>query len=1376
VGAAALATPADAAATPAFVQQVNSTPGSAPVTQVQVSYSAGQTSAQVAGDTNVVAVGFGDPTSVISSVTDNKGNSYAVAAPLTHDGFDSQAVYYAKNIATGAGNTVVTVTFASAVPYPDVRVVEYGGLDRSAPLDVTTSATAAGSAASSGSVTTAYANDLVFGAGLTSSTFTAATSGYTDRVITTDGNIAEDLATTSAGSYSATATLTSGNWIMQLAAFKAASATAVTVTGVSATNADGEYRAGSIIAVQVTFSAPVVVAGTPQLALATGAAPTLVNYTMGSGTATLTFDYTAAAGDAATRLDYASTQALSARGASISDQTGTAAVLTLAAPGAAGSLGAARNITIDTDSPVLAERTPVTPVTTTATPTYVFTSSDSGVLHFGGGCSSPTTIAMVGVNTITFNALANGTYAGCTIEVTDPPGNTSAPLMVSTFTVDGPVPALSQVTPVNPALTNSRTPTYGFASSEAGTIRYGGGCSSTTTTVVAGTNTITFAALADGTYAHCTITVVDDLGNASLALAVASFTVDTTPPTTPAAPVSQSAATVAMPIWTWTAASDVNGLANPPYTVQWSQDGTFATDVSTATSTSTSYPNTTPLANGTWYFRVQATDAAGNVGSYSPAGRDTINAAGPVYPLRTSADGRYLVDQNNTPFLMRCEASQGMIVRLPLTGPGSSEEYFTHRHAQGFNTVWINLLARTDNGGSPNGSTFDGISPFQAGAQDDLSQLNPVYFQRAHDMISQAATHNFLVLLDPIETINHLGVLRTNGATKDQAYGAFLGSYFKDLPNIVWLNGNDYSYNASDDVLTLAVLHGIQSTDRPDRLQTVELYPTPVGSLDDPAWVPYINVDGVYTYAPSYAETLHEYNLAATSGTIPTILMETFYDQANIAPINQTLQPDHVFRNQEYWSALSGAVGQVYGNYETVRFPDGWDQPANIDTSVVSEFGYLNGLLGNLAWYSLQPDQNNSFLTGGIGTYVGYEIYNSDGSAHQSDYAVAAVAADQSAGLVYLPTPRTITVDLAKLNGPVTARWFDPTTNTYTAIGTFPNNGSQQFTPPNATHADGSGDWVLVLTTGQFTPDTTPPVISNVAATAIAGTSATISWTTDKFSDSQIDYGTTTAYGSQTTLSTTYVTSHVQSLTGLRPSTVYHYRIRSRDIANNLGVSADATFTTAPPAPSPHLVAATSATDDASATTISATFTGANTPGDLIAVAVSWGGDGGAPGCADSLGNSYAVATAQYDSLMDQSLAICYAANIRPGSGDTVTVTFSGGQPYRRLIATEYAGVAAAAPVDALAQNIGTSATVTNDVTSGTATTYTNGDLIFGAVMDDTATTAITAGTGFTQRDSLNNEDLAVQDMVQPGAGAVTSTQTFASGHDYLAQLVAFKP
>ena len=217
-----------------YVQGNFGTPQTAETT-VKVAY----TAAQVSGDLNVVVVGWNDSAAVVSAVTDSTGNTYARAVgPTVQSGYASQSIYYAKDIApAAAGVNSVTVTFASAATNPDIRILEYRGADPSNPVDVTAASSGSSTSTSSGSATTTNATDLIFGANLVQTSATGPGSGFTERMLTTpDGDIAEDEMVTAAGSYSATGPVTpSGEWIMQMVAFRTASGGTVspTVTGVS---------------------------------------------------------------------------------------------------------------------------------------------------------------------------------------------------------------------------------------------------------------------------------------------------------------------------------------------------------------------------------------------------------------------------------------------------------------------------------------------------------------------------------------------------------------------------------------------------------------------------------------------------------------------------------------------------------------------------------------------------------------------------------------------------------------------------------------------------------------------------------------------------------------------------------------------------------------------------------------------------------------------------------------------------------------------------------------------------------------------------------------------------------------------------------------
>jgi hypothetical protein len=195
-----------------FIQVAAAVPQSSP-TSVVVPYA----SAQTAGDLNVVVVGWNNSTSTVQSIQDSAGNIYNLAIGPTTGTSLRQSIYYASNIKSGS-NTI-TVTFNQATAFPDVRILEYRGVTTP---DVVAGASGSGTTANSGSATTTAANELIVGANTVATLTSGPGSGFTTRIITSpDGDIAEDRVVTSAGSYSATAPLSSaGPWVMQMVTFK----------------------------------------------------------------------------------------------------------------------------------------------------------------------------------------------------------------------------------------------------------------------------------------------------------------------------------------------------------------------------------------------------------------------------------------------------------------------------------------------------------------------------------------------------------------------------------------------------------------------------------------------------------------------------------------------------------------------------------------------------------------------------------------------------------------------------------------------------------------------------------------------------------------------------------------------------------------------------------------------------------------------------------------------------------------------------------------------------------------------------------------------------------------------------------------------------
>lgn len=95
--------------------------------------------------------------------------------------------------------------------------------------------------------------------------------------------------------------------------------------------------------------------------------------------------------------------------------------------------------------------------------------------------------------------------------------------------------------------------------------------------------------------------------------------------------------------------------------------------------------------------------------------------------------------------------------------------------------------------------------------------------------------------------------------------------------------------------------------------------------------------------------------------------------------------------------------------------------------------------------------------------------------------------------------------------------------------------------------------------------DAIGPVLSSISAGVPNATDATITWTTNELSTSNVFWGLTTAYAgaSSPVVDATRVTSHSVLITGLTTATLYHYKVLSVDNGGNYSFSGDLTFTTA---------------------------------------------------------------------------------------------------------------------------------------------------------------------------------------------------------------------
>jgi hypothetical protein len=439
-----------------------------------------------------------------------------------------------------------------------------------------------------------------------------------------------------------------------------------------------------------------------------------------------------------------------------------------------------------------------------------------------------------------------------------------------------------------------------------------------------------------------------------------------------------------------------------------------------------------------------------------------------VYPVKKSASGRYLVDQNNAPYLMVGDAPQALTVNVT---EAEADAYFANRSAYGFNTLWVNLLCATYTGGRPDGSTIDGILPFTgtipSTSSYDLETPNEAFFAHVDRLVALAANYNIQILLDPAETGSWLTVMLDNGTTRCRNFGRYLGNRYKNFDNIVWMSGNDFQgwRDPANDAVVRAVALGILDNDT-RHLHTTELDYLVSSSLDDATWNGIIQLNSTYTYYPTYARLREDYN---RPNFLPTFMVEANYEFESLqGPV--TTAP--ILRKQEYWTMTSGVTGQLYGNGYVWPFVSGWQ--SHLDTPGAMQIGIMRTFFEPRAWYALVPDTNHAVVTSGYGTY------SSTGYVADNDYLTAARTPDGNLVVAYTPIVRTFNVDMSKLSAAATARWFDPSDGSYATVAgsPLPNSGSRSFTPPGI-NSDGDGGWVLVLETTP--PETGSPVVTLTA-------------------------------------------------------------------------------------------------------------------------------------------------------------------------------------------------------------------------------------------------------------------------------------------------------
>lgn len=449
-------------------------------------------------------------------------------------------------------------------------------------------------------------------------------------------------------------------------------------------------------------------------------------------------------------------------------------------------------------------------------------------------------------------------------------------------------------------------------------------------------------------------------------------------------------------------------------------------------------------------------------------GRLKAESSESLFPVRGSANGRHLVDASGKPFLLHGDTAWSLMVQLTME---ETEEYLENRRQKGFNAILVLLIVAYLSDHPP--LNKNGDAPFTTA--DDFSTPNEAYFAHVEWVIRKAREKGILLILNPCVTgtaSNKVGFKKAiiaNGATKCRNYGRYVGSRFKDHPNIIWQAVGDQTPPAGQAMEKnwLEILQGIKEF-APNHEWTAH-YSRRSTALDAVAFAPHMTLDNAYGGNRSYVQTLRAYNRANPK---PTFYNEGYYEDTGLGSSREVGKPP-MLRAQAYWALLSGATGHIFGSDHIWPFggpfsgPGGnqrWDWRAGMDRQPSREMAFVKRLFEKLAWHELIPDQDHSVVTHGYGTF------GNDDRTPGGDYVTAARTADGRLVMAYVPATktdnRTLTVNMARLSGPANARWYNPTSGTFTDIAGSPlaSSGPRDFTTPGD-NGTGTNDWVLVLET-----------------------------------------------------------------------------------------------------------------------------------------------------------------------------------------------------------------------------------------------------------------------------------------------------------------------
>lgn len=428
--------------------------------------------------------------------------------------------------------------------------------------------------------------------------------------------------------------------------------------------------------------------------------------------------------------------------------------------------------------------------------------------------------------------------------------------------------------------------------------------------------------------------------------------------------------------------------------------------------------------------------------------------------LRVSSNGRYVEDDAGAPFFFLGENCWELFYKPSLD---EAHEYLENRKNKGFTVIMAPFMFPQESAGL--GENVENEPPLEAG---EPHRPNEAFYRRAERIIDMGMEMGLVFALFPtwgkfVGPLNRAPgpiLFDRHGA---RTYAEYLGNRFGPR-GVVWVLGGDR--NPEEPYLNVwrAMADGLRRADGGSN--PITYHPQTVHStaefIHDEAWLDFNMIQsGTDLRADNAALVLRDYDRDPTK---PVLNGETRYEHSHEVffgrPAYGRRMNAHDVRKAAYECMLSGAMGHAYGCRDVWRFYDPAHGPSPIDVTVhwraamdfdgAFDMGRLRKLFTDYPWHQLVPDRDRRVVIHGC---------------HRGEtYTPAAVSADHSYALVYVPENQPVVVDTGVLGSSrVRIAWFNPRTGDYHHFHRYGDGAHVELRPPH----DSSGrDFVLVLERG----------------------------------------------------------------------------------------------------------------------------------------------------------------------------------------------------------------------------------------------------------------------------------------------------------------------